>query len=275
MADHIRLRLAGARLGATMAFFALLSGLAERARAASPPPPPANFLREISSPLGTVNATVIHKLDSALAALEHKLQTSFTTTHKLNQTFLKIKSANAEFLKLRTANTTFLKIGDANSTFLKIGDANTTFLKLDSTAANASKLGGLTPDAFFQGTGHVVSGSVAAVTGTPSQLVALPGGIIVVDVADVPGLGVTMSITNATGATLSGVLASAGGRPSNVSLAPGTTELPSPVPTPGQLQLQIFPGGSAFPQVVTVILSVELVNSTIEAVGQAFTGPAS
>ena len=76
MADYIRLRLAAARVGVSMAFFALLAGIAERARAASPPAPAANFLEEISIPAGAgLDRIVIQKLDSALATLEHKLAT--------------------------------------------------------------------------------------------------------------------------------------------------------------------------------------------------------
>lgn len=273
MADYIRFRLAAARLGVTMAFFALLAGLADRARAGTPPAPSTNFLREIGSPLGNINATAIHKLDNALASLEHKLQTSFTNTHKLNQTFLKIKSANTEFLKIKSANTSFLKIDDANANFLKIDDASNEFLKIDSTAANAGKLGGLAADAFFQGTGHVVTGSVAAVTASANQLLALPGGIVVVDVADVPAVGAQLTINNATGVALPAVQES-DGRATSLSLAPGATSLPSLVP-PAQVQLQIFPSGAAFPQVVTIIISVEQVNAVTEAVGQAFSGPAS
>jgi hypothetical protein len=270
MADYIRFRLAAARVGATMAFLALLAGLAERTRAATPPAPPANFLREVSSPLGNINATVIHKLDSALAKLEHKLDTSFTTTHQLNQTFLKIKSANSEFLKLRTANTTFLKIDDANSTFLKIDDANSAFLKIESTAANSSELGGLTPDAFFQGTGHVITGSLASVpiTSAPgSQLLSLPGGIIVVYIVNVPGAPPELVIQNNAGAALVGVTDSA----EHTLAANGTTSIPFASATGSQLHLQIFPGGN-LPDVVTLIVSVENAGGPLSAVGQAFAG---
>jgi len=280
MADYIKLRLTAAKVGATMAFLGLLAGLAERARASSMPPPQANFLREVSSPLGNVNATVIHKLDNALAALEHKLETSFTTTHKLNQTFLKIKSANTEFLKLRSADTTFLKIedananflkiDDANASFLKIEDANNTFLKIGATAANAGELGGLTPDAFFQGTGHVITGSLPSVgvTGAPgSQLLSLPGGIIVVSILNMPAAPPELVIQNNAGAALSAVTDSA----DHTLAANATTSIPFPSATGSQLHLQIFPGGS-LPDVVTLIVSVENASGPISAVGQAFVG---
>src|ERR1700735_3717534 len=105
MADYIRFRLAAARLGVSMAFFALLAGIAERAQAASPPASGANLLREISIPTGGgLDRTVTQKLDSALATLEHKLATSFDTTQKINQTFLKIKSADTRFLKIKSGN---------------------------------------------------------------------------------------------------------------------------------------------------------------------------
>ena len=223
MADYISLRLAAARLGVTMAFFALLGGLAEKARAAISPGdravPSAGFLTDVSVP-----SSVVLKLDSALASLEHKLSTSFETTHKLNQTFLKIKSADTEFLKIRSADTSFLKIDDADTSFLKIDDANSEFLKIDSTAANASELGGLSPQAFFQGNGHVVSGAVSSPSASPQQLLALPGGIIVVTVA-ANADAVFLNVANATGATLPAVQDLDGGAPTGNPLAPGANQI--------------------------------------------------
>jgi hypothetical protein len=283
MADYIKFRLAAARVGATMAFLALVAGLAERARAASPPERTANFLREASSPLGNINTTLVLKLDSALAKLEHKLETSFTTTHKLNQTFLKIRSANSEFLKLKTADSTFLKIDDANSKFLKIDDANTSFLKIDdantqflklgATAANSGELGGLTPDAFFQGSGHVITGSLSAIgttSGPGSQLLSLPGGIIVVFIVNVPAAPPELVIQNNTGTALESEEDGFGVRPIG---ATGTTAIPFPAMSNNgsQIHLQIFPAGN-LPDVVTIIASVENVGGPLSAVGQAFAG---
>jgi hypothetical protein len=278
MAEHIRLRLAAAKVGVTMAFFGLLAGLAERARAATPQSPPANFLREVSSPTGA-DKVVIKKLDSALATLEHKLTTSFTTTHKLNQTFLKIKSANTSFLKIKSANTEFLKIKSANTSFLKIDDANSDFLKVGSTAANSSELGGLTPDAFFQGSGHVVTGAISslAVSNTPTPLLSVPGGIAV-SVANTVGSELQLQISNPTSQTLAAVLNSTDGTDSTVAehdLAPGvSTSITFPVVGgTGQLHIQILPN-ALFSEVVTIIISTEestTVNPSI--VGQAFSGP--
>jgi hypothetical protein len=257
-----------------------------RRRAATPQRPAANFLREVSSPTGGgVDRSVIQKLDSALATVEHKLNTSFTTTHKLNQTFLKIKSANTSFLKIKSANASFLKIDNANANFLKIDDANASFLKIDdanseflkvgSTATNSSELGGLTPDAFFQGSGHVVTGAISSlpVSNTPSPLLSVPGGIAV-SIANTVGSGLQLEIGNPTSQTLAAVMTS------EATSASGATELDLaagrnafiPFSTTnagiGQMHIQIFPN-SGRPEVVTIIISVD--NASV--VGQAFSGP--
>jgi hypothetical protein len=284
MADYIRFRLATARIGVSMAFFALLAGIAERAQAASPPAPGANFLREISIPSGGgLDRIVIQKLDSALATLEHKLNTSFDTTQKINQTFLKIKSAdtsflkiksaNADFLKIDSANANFLKIDDANASFLKIDDANSEFLKIDSTAANSSELGGLTPDAFFQGNGHVVTGAVSnlATSNTPTQLLSLPGGIIVVSVANTVGAGVQLSIHNASGVGLPAVQ-TVGDTTTSTTLSTTQDYVTNLTASGEQLHIQIFPSGASFPDVVTLIVSCENQSGLPSFVGQAFTG---
>jgi hypothetical protein len=311
MAEYIRFRLTAAKVGVTVTFFALLAGLADKARAVpliAKPAASANFLKEISIPTGGgVDRIVIQKLDSALAALEHKLATSFESTHKINQTFLKIKSAdttflkiksananflkvdsaNANFLKVDSANVDFLKIDDANSEFLKIDDANADFLtpaaaggqflKLSATAADSSELGGLTPDAFFQGSGHVVSGAATVSGGTgTTQLLALPGDIIAVSVSGGAGNGVDLTIHNGTAVSLPAVQANAGGSsPQAITLAPNADKTVSLGSAPAtETHLQIFPSGLAFPDVVTLIVStVQTVGAPgATVVGQAFAG---
>lgn len=229
---------------------------------------------------------VIQKLDSALATLEHKLNTRFTTTHKLNQTFLKIKSAKTEFLKVKSANTSFLKIDDANANFLKIDDANADFLKIDSTATNSSELGGLTPDAFFQGTGHVVTGAISSLpqNGVATGLLTVPGGIGVSIINGAIGAGgLQVQISNPTGATLAAVV-SAGTGVVEHDLSPvsgadpnGTTSFPFPTngatPPSGQLHIQIFPN-AGMAEVLTIIISLEeSTTANPSFVGQAFSGP--
>jgi hypothetical protein len=282
MAEYIKFRLTAAKVGVTMAFLALLAGLTERAQAAAPPPPPANFLREVST--GGVDRIVIQKLDSALATLEHKLATNFTTTHKLNQTFLKIKSANtsflkiksanSSFLKIKSANTDFLKIDDANANFLKIGDANTDFLKIGGTAANASELGGLSPSSFVQGGGDVVTGAVSdlATSNTPTQLLSLPGGIVV-SVANTVGSGLQLVFTNPTSLPLAAVVDNGTGVAEH-DLNPSTTTSLAVTSLPAQFHIQIFPN-AALAEAVTIMISVETSTTTNPSiVAQAFTGAA-
>jgi hypothetical protein len=287
MADYIRFRVATAKLGVSMAFFALLAGLAEKARAtplATKPPATAGVLAQIARKAGgTREQIAIQKLDSALGGLEHKLAKSFYTTQKVNQTFLKIKSANTEFLKIKSANTdflkidsanaNFLKIDDANASFLKIDDANARFLKIDGVAANANELGGQTADAFFQGNGNVISRSVTPPAGQTQQLLSLPGGIIVVSVSNPAGASPQLIIHNASGVSLPAVQDIAGNAPTSVTLAPNQDHPVSLTGAVNQLHIQIFPSGAAFPDVVTLMISSESPQSgTIEVVGQAFTG---
>ena len=288
MAEYIKLRLTAAKVGVSMAFIALLGGLAEKARAnpsSAQPLASAHFLKDTSSPTGGgASKIVIQKLDSALAALEHKLSTRFETTHKLNQTFLKIKSANTEFLKIKSANTSFLKIDDANASFLKIDDANASFLKIDdanneflkidSTAANANKLGGLSPESFFQGTGHVVTGSVSslAVGNAATQLLPVPGGIVV-SVANTVGSGLQLEISNPISQPLAAVIHN-GTDVGERDLNPSTTTSLAITSSPAQLQIQIFPN-SGLAQVTTIVVSVETSTTRLPSiVGQAFSGPA-
>jgi hypothetical protein len=276
MAEYIKLRLTAAKVGVSMAFIALLGGLAERARAnpsSAERPASAHFLTDTSSPPGGgASRLVIQKLDSALARLEHKLSTSFETTHKLNHTFLKIRSANSEFLKIKSANTSFLKIDDANASFLKIDDANNEFLKIDSTAVNANKLGGLTPDAFVQGGGHVITNAISslAASNTPTSLLTVPGGVVL-SVVNTVGNGVQIEITNPTSQVLTTVVDNGTGVTEH-DLRPNAMTSLAVTGIPAQLQIQIFPN-SGLSEVVTMIVSVE--NSTTQLpsfVGQAFTG---
>jgi hypothetical protein len=296
MAEYIKFRLTAAKVGVTMAFLALLAGVTDRAQAAATPPPPANFLRQISIPTrGGLDRVVIQKLDSALATLEHKLAKSYETTHKINTTFLKIKSADTSFLKIKSADTSFLKIASANTDFLKIDDANTNFLKIDDanseflkvggTAANASELGGLSPSSFVQGGGNVITGAISdlATSNTATQLLTVPGAIVL-SVANTVGAGMQIDITNLTGQTLASVVDNGNGTTSEHDLNPpsqlnptGTTAFPfitTGSPPVGQVHIQIFPN-SAFSEAVTMVVSTENSTTTLPSfVGQAFTGAA-
>jgi hypothetical protein len=169
-----------------------------------------------------------------------------------------------------------LKIDDANANFLKIDDANASFLKNDSTAANSSELGGLAPNAFFQGTGHVVTGAISSLaqTGVAIPLLSVPGGIEVSVINPVGG-AVQVQITNPTGATLAAVV-NTGAAVTEHDLNPGATSFlftttgATPV---GQLHIQIFPN-AGLAEVVTIVISLEeSTTANPSIVGQAFSGP--
>lgn len=252
MAEYFKFRLTAAKIGVSMAFFALLAGLAEKVKS-SPSvtaEPAASFLAQTPAE-GSAQAA---SLKVSLGSLEHKLSTAYYTTHKINQTFLKIKSANTEFLKIKSANTSFLKIDDANANFLKIDAANSEF---------------------EHGNGHVFTGAISslATSNTPTQLVSLPGGIIVVSIANTVGAGLQLVIHNATDAALAAV-ADNGTSVSEHNL-PAVQDTSLPVTFAGgagQLQIQIFPSGQALAEVVTIIISVENGSGPLSVVGQAFTG---
>jgi hypothetical protein len=155
---------------------------------------------------------------------------------------------------------------------VKITDANAKFLPTGGTAANAAKLGGLTPDAFFRGNGNVVSGALSSLSIQPQQLLSLPGGIIVVTIAQTPGAAPTLTIHNGTANNLLGAADLGNGQASPVALKPnGDAQLP--VGNTAEVRVQIFPGGT-FTDVVSILIGLtpNPANNQIEAVAQAFTG---
>jgi hypothetical protein len=131
----------------------------------------------------------------------------------------------------------------------------------------------LTPDAFFQGNGPVVTGSVSnlATGNTPTQLLSLPGGIIVVSVANTVGGGVQLSIHNATGVGLPAVQA-VGNTTTSITLQTTQDYMTTLTASGEQAHIQIFPSGGAFPDVVTLIVSCENQSGLPSFVAQAFTG---
>lgn len=138
----------------------------------------------------------------------------------------------------------------------------------------------MTPDAFFQATGHVITGALASipvtsapgpVTSAPgSQLLSLPGGTIVVSILNVPAAPPELVIENNTGTAVVSVADGSGEHP---IAATGTTSIAFPTLVSGgsQLHLHISPAG-ALPEVISLIVSVENANGALSAVGQAFAG---
>jgi hypothetical protein len=277
VAEYMRFRLNAAKAGVTLALMALIAGIAERAQASPPQAGSAsvgNFLKlqglgtAISSNLLKIEQKVL-KLDNAIASIDKKwvklestLSKTFYNAHKIDTTFLKITDASAQFLK----------ITDASAQFLKLTDANAKFLKLTDTAADSNKLGGIPASGFFQGSGNVVSGALSSLSSTSQQLLGLPGGIIVVRIAQPPGGPLTLTIHNGTGVTLNAV-GPVMGQVQQITLQPGdnTVQL---VPAVQDSQFQIFPNGSTFPNVVSILIGLTPLpsSSQFEAVGQAFTG---
>ncbi len=250
MAEYIRFRMTAAKAGATMALAALIAGVAERAHASAPARgQEAGFFvkltglsGEVKTVLSKIEAKVV-KLDTAVGQVQKKLRTEYYIKGETNKIFMKIRTANAEFLK-----------------------------KAD-TAANSQLLGNKPPSAFVQGNrASVVSGVLGNLTSKAQQLLSLPGGIIVVSIANTPGAAPTLTIHNATGGTLVAV-GDVNGTPTSLTLKPGDNVLPA-VQAPQDLRIQIFPGGT-FTEVVSILIGLipnPSNNNQIEAVAQAFTG---
>ena len=279
MADFIRLRVAAARAGVSLALAALIGGLSAPGASASRPHATGgagtgvNFLK-LGGLSGNVRQGFLKlelkflKLDSALGALEHKLVREYATAGSLKQ-YLKLSTANASFLKLDDANANFLKIEDANVNFLKIDDANlnflkidaanteflkidaanTEFLKIDATAANANAFGGATPQSFERsatGTASIPTGAGAA----QAPLLSTPGGELVVKAGmTAPGAAPGapyVSITNGTTSLLPAVQdLDAGGNATTSSADIGagqahTVSFSGNYLPPGQLHVQFF-----------------------------------
>jgi hypothetical protein len=263
MAEYIRFRVHAAKVGVTMAFFALLTGLAEKARAATPVASQASSAAAIPGVGSLLKIdTVLVKVENKLDKLAIKLTKSYLTAHKVNDTFLKIKKADSEFLKISEAADWWVKV-------------NAGFLKVDGTAANAQKLDGLTSSSFVQGNNSsIVSGALPAVQTTSEPLLTLPGGIIVVSVAHPPGAGSVITFHNASNTDLT-MVGPQNGQAAPITLKAGQdTSVPVMGATTQDLQFQIFPGGG-FTSVVSILIALTPNPSNpgqIEAVGQAFTG---
>jgi hypothetical protein len=161
MAEYMRFRLRAAKAGVTMAFLALLGGLAERAsadhqgtraRAASSP---ANWQPKLSLSGITGNLrTTLFKIEKDLVSIYQKDQKDLT---------LQIEGLSGRL------TSDFYDKHAANSTFLTQEDAGLLYLRNTGTATNAKLLGGLSADAFVQGTGGIATGGVTA---------TLAGGLI-------------------------------------------------------------------------------------------------
>jgi hypothetical protein len=268
MAEYIKFRLTAAKVGVSMAFLALLAGVADKARAATPSGIPG-----VSTVIKLDRAFL--KIDNALLKLEHKLASSYFTAHKIDGTFLKIKSADSNFLKITTASANYLKIDDANSQFLKLDDASLKYLKIDGTAANASELGGLPAGSFVQGQGSVATGALTINGNSPQQtLLQVPGTngeiIVVCTPAPAGGNGAVVTFHNGTGVTIPAVIHEGDNADNSVDLPPGDTTLTT-MTGADQVHVQTFPA-TGFNQVLTLTVSGEPAGNGFGVVGQMLNG---
>jgi hypothetical protein len=297
VAEYIKFRLTAAKVGVSMALLGVIAGLADRAQSKTryatasfvskhkgEPIPLTVVLSDLQKLNTACTGTHIPKIMPLTCVLGSGVLDVYSAAKKFDKaltnfedevdaSFLKLESADAAFLNITDANSEFLKITDANSEYLKIDAANSQFLKVGATAANSSELGGLTPDAFFQGHGNVVSGAATISTdGQSRTLLALPGGIIVVSVA-ANADEVAITVTNNSGALIPAVQ---DGDSTPITISP---EQSQPVPPlvnnaqAHQIHLQLMPN-AAFTDVVTLMISSEPspTGSGIEVAGQAFTG---
>ncbi len=196
MAEYIKFRLNAAKVSVSMAFIALLGGLAARANAQRPQTNdrastavrkdkwlPALTVKGLGSGLQSDLA----KIETTIGKVYDKDQSALTSFYAKEQKAIAavLDKTNLLVSGLQTdlANSFYDK-DQANSTFMKVVDANAQFLKSNGTAANSNELGGFPASAFIQGTGAVGTGAVSITDGTiqAQNLLTFPGtnGAIIV-----------------------------------------------------------------------------------------------
>jgi hypothetical protein len=175
MAEYIKFRLRAAKAGVTMAFLALLGGLAERASAergdarARPASAPATWEPKLS--LNGINGN----LRTSLIKIDKDIGSVYDKDQKLLK--LDIKQLSATF------KTDYYSKDAANATFLTDKDATLEYLGKDAPAANSDKLGGLLPQAFVQGDGGIsTGGATASLGGSLMPLLSSADGTLTVSV---------------------------------------------------------------------------------------------
>jgi hypothetical protein len=277
MARYLKVRLTAARAGVTMALLALIGGLAEqRGSDRSLTVTPAASLGPLVRSDSAGSPKALLKLDTALATLEHKLAKNYFTADKTAKTFLKIKTADSQFLK----------IDDAGAQFLTTGAAATQYLKASATAADSSELGGGSAASYSRGVAGAASVSTSFPPGDANRepLLTTPDGklSIVAGYGEPPGTAVTafVTITNGTGADLSGVKEIIGTVSPEVFTAAAPTQLNTILNGSGvsMIHVQLLPVaglfGSAKPEAVTLVISATMTpdHTHVEFVAQLLAG---
>lgn len=252
MAEEIRRRVAALRLAALLAVAVTLAGLTSRdaPRLVSGEGVPADSV-------GT--RQVINK---SLKAKDLKPGVALSPSRAVDM-FLKISTATETYLSKLQAAEEYLHKIEAAEQYLKLEDAAKTYIKLGSQI-DAHKLGGIVPDGFVQGAGHVESGLAVLGLEGQAELLELPGlaGAVAVAQGKEGGL---VELTNTSGAPL---LLSYGGK-SMVVEQGGTHEILIGLNQPTLVQLVATKGDDL---ATLTLAATELGQGELVFTGQALVG---
>jgi hypothetical protein len=249
MAEYIRFRWTRAKAGVTMAFLALLGGLADRAANAEAAHGTARTAAAVDFfPTLTLNG-LTGSVKTQFAKLDKDLQTSFAKYDKVVATLSK------QVVELKS--NVYDKL-EANATFLSKQDAGKIYMKEGSEAANSAELGGLAPSGFLHGSGGVATGTATATeSGGLTPLVTANDGSLVVKAQFVPAEGPAFAIINNTTSAMTWI-ATIGGTVSSGTLAAGAISDPLVINDGsdlGQGTVQLLPAVQG--QVFTLTVSTE------------------
>jgi hypothetical protein len=266
MAEYIRFRWTRAKAGVTMAFLALLGGLADRAANAEAAHDTARTAAAVDFfPTLTLNG-LTGSVKSQFVKLDKDLQTSFAKYDKV------IATLSKHVVELKS--NVYDKL-EANATFLSKQDAGKIYMKDGSEAANSAELGGLTPSSFLHGAGGVATGTATAtLSGGLAPLVTANDGSLIVQ-GQITGNGASVVITNSTanamtwiatigGQITDGTLAGDGGKATLALASPANGNL-------GQATVQLLPAVQN--QAFTLTVSTEEGQGGVQTfVGQMVNG---
>jgi hypothetical protein len=276
MAEYIKFRLTAAKAGVTMAFLALLGGIAEakpwggrpaRARQSSGASDKWTPVLSLNGITGNLRTSLIQvekdlsslyqkdhrQISAAVSNLYHKVTDNFYDKHAVNARFLPIKTADAQFLMLKDSGL---------------------FLDKDGTAANSAQLGGKTADAFIQGTGGITTGgaNVSVNPGPPQFTPLLSSADASLSVGvELTGNGSFVQITNNSAASIDWV--SSQPAPNNFGTIKGDDASTISLADPGdaaQITIQFLPAVQT--QAFTLVLSTESTDVIGAPASQRFVG---
>jgi hypothetical protein len=270
MAEYIKFRLTAAKAGVTMAFVALLGGIAEakpwggrpaRARQSSVVSHKWSPVLSLGGITGNLRTSLVQveKDLSSLYQKDHKALTGAIggVYHKVTDNFYDKHAANAKFIPITTADAQFLNKAD--------------------TAANSAELGGKTADAFIQGNGAVATGGeTASLNGGLIGLLHSADGTLTVSVG-ITGNGPEVKIENNSASAIdwiSSLPVGPAGNTTNNGTIPGDGFVQLGLGGAiGQVTFQFLPAVQS--QAFTLVLSTEPASAaqgTQRFVGQMING---